>query len=314
MIVSRRMKSTATPTRKDLHVFGFSIAFLVGCFVGNLVSLNSWQQQVPFEVSRCPDSTTQITAPMTTRASTHPRGWMSIDVFYGDSKHLNDTLDRDRVWFSQAHQDQAINALFRGKKNGFFVDLAANDATTLSNTYSLEQQLGWTGLCIEPNPIYWSNLTYRDCKVIAAVVGKERMQEIRFRFDAGDHGGIAGDGFDNGPRFKASSTPRYTVTLLEIFQRYNVPNHIDYLSLDVEGAEEFIMSTFPLDKYTISVLTVERPTAGLRDIFAKHGYERIMRLSRWGETLWAHESMIPSLDIEAVKAFDPKTLKEQGLE
>ena len=64
------------------------------------------------------------------------------------------------------------------------------------------------------------------------------MEQVFFWFDSGDHGGIAGDGFDNGPRFKGQSPPWYTVTLTEILNRYNAPHQIDYLSLDVEGAEE----------------------------------------------------------------------------
>jgi hypothetical protein len=60
--------------------------------------------------------------------------------------------------------------------------------------------------------------------------------EVYFRFEAGDHGGIAGDGFDNGRRWQAKSERRYTVTLQEILEhRAHAPAVMDYLSLDVEG-------------------------------------------------------------------------------
>ena len=61
--------------------------------------------------------------------------------------------------------------------------------------------------------------------------------EVYFRFEAGDHGGIADEGFDNGKRWQRSSERRYTVPLLEILRdRARAPVTIDYLSLDVEGA------------------------------------------------------------------------------
>jgi hypothetical protein len=64
-------------------------------------------------------------------------GWRQIDVFYGKAPTTN------RTWFSQAAQDELVIGLLRGKRNGYFIDLAANDALLLSNTYALEQRYGW---------------------------------------------------------------------------------------------------------------------------------------------------------------------------
>jgi hypothetical protein len=82
-----------------------------------------------------------------------------------------------RQWHSQARQDELVVALLRNKTNGFFIDLAANDAVQLSNTYALERYYHWQGVCIEPNPMYWYNLTaFRTCVIVGAVVGDQRMQ------------------------------------------------------------------------------------------------------------------------------------------
>jgi hypothetical protein len=242
-------------------------------------------------------------------------GWHSVEVFYGKTDHLERMLPKNLEWFSQARQDEAIITFLKGKRNGYFVDLAANDATVLSNTYSLEKKFGWTGLCIEPNPMYWANLTYRDCQVVAAIVGNQRMEEVRFRFDNGDHGGITGAGFDNGENVKRKAEPKYTVTLKEILQRFNAPKQIDYLSLDVEGAEEFIMKNFPLNDYTISMMTVERPRDSLRSLFDKNGFKFVKRLSSWGETVWAHESIMDTLDLSRLEDFTPtRKPKQEGEE
>jgi hypothetical protein len=85
-------------------------------------------------------------------------GWKKIHVFYGTRKHLPDVSSigrrafEKRTFFSHggSDQDEIVLALFRGKRGGYFVDLAANDAVALSNTFALETDYGWNGLCIEP--------------------------------------------------------------------------------------------------------------------------------------------------------------------
>ena len=236
-------------------------------------------------------------------------GWHSIDVFYGDAKHLDRTPpppafrgappNAVQDWYGQAKQDQLVFELLNGKTNGYFIDLAANDARTFSNTFALERHHNWTGLCIEPNPQYWHDLSYRNCKVVAAVVGANRMEEVQFRFPSGVNGvlgGIVDDKYDittkkdQQANHEQPPTPKYTVPLLEILQRYNAPKNIDYLSLDVEGAEEYIMSVFPLQHYQVNVLTIERPSPGLERNLKQHGFQMVQKITRWGETLWQHQS------------------------
>lgn len=301
---------------KGLGIIQVSFIFALGYFLGHLNLFSHTQfgsDFLPFDMHSA-----GLTAahPVSTGSSgrEYGNGWHSIEVFYGKSDHLERMLPKELEWFSQVRQDEVVSMLLRGKRNGFFVDLAANDATILSNTYSLEKKFGWTGLCIEPNPIYWANLTYRDCQVVAAVVGKERMEEVFFRFDGGDHGGIVGDGFDNGKRHKRVSDPRYTVTLKEILERFDAPKVIDYLSLDVEGAEEFIMKDFPMSDYKVALMTVERPKESLRALLDQNGYKSIKRLSSWGETLWAHESLMDSLDLSGLDEFTPTRRPKPSIE
>lgn len=236
-------------------------------------------------------------------------GWKSIDVFYGKGP----TAKNDQRFFSQARQDEAVLSLLGNTTNGFFVDLAANHATDLSNTYALEKHYGWKGLCIEPNPKYWYSLSHlrENCRVVAAVVGKTRMDEIHFRYDGMELGGIVGKDYDNRPKHLPKSRKVYTVTLLEIFQKYEVPSIIDYMSLDVEGAEEFIMGVFPIQDYKIKILSIERPKKGLQDLLALNRYKQIQRLATWGETLWIHESLQDQLDTTHIEDFSSKENKKR---
>lgn len=89
---------------------------------------------------------------------------------------------------------------------------------------------------------------------------------------------------------RAQTVKRYTAPLIEVLQRFRVPKVVDYVSLDVEGAEFLIMKDFPFDSYQIKLMTVERPNDDLRQLLEQKGFVYLKDLAWWGETLWAHKS------------------------
>jgi hypothetical protein len=212
--------------------------------------------------------------------------WHPIQVFYGDRQALPHSKQK---WFAQVKQDELILELLG--ENGYFIDLAANDASDLSNTLALERH-GWNGLCVEPNPIYWYGLSHRKCTVVGALVGGS-VEKVKVKF-RGVYGGIVGKLDDKLANRKnepeAPEEWRYTAPLADVLTRFKVPKSIDYLSLDVEGAEMLIMKEFPFDQYTIKVMTVERPGKDLKALLERKGYIFLKDLAWWGETLWAHKS------------------------
>lgn len=251
-------------------------------------------------------------------STTTPNGWKSIDVFFGNSSQLVATSEIDadfyvgRRWFAQARQDELVVRLLRYPTGGYFVDLAANDAVKISNTFALERDYHWRGLCIEPNARYWWSLAHRQCHVIGAVVGRQRLQEVQFKFPnrAAAQGGIVG--FDNAEASRfGEDAPRLTVRLEEILERYNAPAVIDYLSLDVEGAETFVLETFRFERYRFRIITVERPTDELKRLLTRHGYVELKQLKRWGETLWAHELEQKQLDWTALDLDTAESVYKQ---
>ena len=206
----------------------------------------------------------------------------------------------DRLWFSQHGQDVAVmRALDYWRNNrtgGFFVDLAANDAVWASNTYALEQHFDWRGIWIEANPIYWHKLAYRHCHAVGAIVGTAKAPNeivpVHLSTDRihAPLGGIVGDRLGTKKQAKGVKVLRYTVPLATILERFQAPAVIDYLSLDVEGAEWFILSDFDFHRYRFQVLTIERPPEKLQTLLRSHGYRKIYDLPR-GDTLWAHTSI-----------------------
>jgi hypothetical protein len=231
-------------------------------------------------------------------------GWSSIYVYHGNDEFEEDRTTSQFVIGSQVKQDRIILALTEKidsatAKNEphFFVDLAANDAELLSNTLLLEEN-GWKGICIEPNPIYWYHLAKRKCAVAGAFVGGvEDMVPVNVKLDNGVYGGIIGKDLDN-KQASGKIEKRYTVSLLTVFDKFHVPHTIDYLSLDVEGAESLVMEDFPFADYQFKLMTVERPKADLKVLLNEHGYIYVMDLSSWGETLWVNNKTIAEAGIQ----------------
>lgn len=219
------------------------------------------------------------------------------DISRGDAMTIWSGMDRG----SGFAPDEFLMRILNNKTNGYFVDLAANHPVIGSNTYSLETHFGWNGLCIEANPEYVWGLSRRKCTTVYAVVGNTSGQDVAFRFaKRGAYGGIVGNEFKQ----KEEGTLAYdrlyarkkrsarqlgriegpiqrfkTVTLETIFKDFDVPRTIDFLSFDVEGAEEFIIAKFPFHDYTFLTLAIEGPSRRLHELFHHHGYIFVRQIS-----------------------------------
>jgi hypothetical protein len=221
-------------------------------------------------------------APWSVVPSSDTESWKSVHIFRG--LPADPRLHADSA--SQVGQDLTIADIFGRKRGGTFVDLASNDAISLSNSLTLEQKYGWSGLCVEPNPAYAEGYVHRMCRLVQAVVGPEEGAQVEFNF-RGAFGGIMG--FDN--KQSNATQKHYTVSLGKILQDFGMPTTIDYLSLDIEGAEAWALSTFPWDKFTFQAVTVERPKEELKATLQAHNYVHMCNHGGFGDELWVHRSL-----------------------
>ena len=192
---------------------------------------------------------------------------------------------------SQCGQDIFILNALNNKRNGFYVDLAANHYKFFSNTYPLDALSNWTGVCIEPNREYLNELLmYRNCSVFINPVSGIANEKITFRL-SGILGGIISNDTDNKPsdKFRNIEVTLITVTLVSILRHINAPQVIDYLSLDVEGNEYHILNKFDFS-YTFLLLSIERPTKHLHFILTERGYWFLYTICTFGDLIYIHES------------------------
>lgn len=178
---------------------------------------------------------------------------------------------------SEIGQDKwVVVKIFPDVRNGFFLDVGSGHGTIGSNTKALEE-LGWTGICVDPFPVHMEG---RTCRMVKEVVSSESGKKVQFHTHSG-LGGIA----DTLGKWKeeASKSPAVeltTVTLGEILARENAPPFIHFLSLDIEGAELDALRGVPMDKYRFGAMAIEHndeepKRTDLLKFLEGHGYRRV---------------------------------------
>ena len=202
-------------------------------------------------------------------------------------------LYRFSLTASQAGQDYWIFAeAFNEMQSGYFLDIGAHDGISLSNTYLLETKYKWTGLCIEANPISFEKLRKNRRTTCVNTCLDQSEREVEFVLND-VLGGIA----DRDVRNKDADTAALKTTklkarpLLSILEEYNAPRNIDYLSIDVEGAEERILGGFDFQKHTFKTITIELPNEQLRGVFKSNGYILIREIP-FLDCLYIHEDCV----------------------
>jgi FkbM family methyltransferase len=175
------------------------------------------------------------------------------------------------MYYSQCEQDKYLDMnVFKGFKNGVFMDIGAHDGVDLSNTLYFEKEHGWTGVHVEPNEVIFKRLVQNrpNCiNINCAVSNKEGISD--FYLNTGYTEMISGlkDNFD--PRHlarlerenkeKGSSTEVVKVQTKRVDTICDENNikYIHYLSIDVEGAEFDVIKSIDFDKVYIDLIGFE---------------------------------------------------------
>jgi hypothetical protein len=199
---------------------------------------------------------------MSTSANEECQGWLNgtLDTYQDPSERAG-RESASGGFTSQNRQDRLLfESLFRRLgRQGVYADVAANHFKRISNTYFYDVCLGWRGLCVEPNRIYWPELrSERSCTLIpwcasdsTAEVELLLPEKVRGSSWLGGLGGI-GNGSIGKQLLRPDGTFRTRhslswykpsqwhhermrcVRLADEFARLQM-THVDFMSLDVEG-------------------------------------------------------------------------------
>lgn len=195
-------------------------------------------------------------------------------------------------YYGQRGQDWFVDQkIFKGKENGVFLDVGANDPKELSNTLYFEQK-GWTGLAFEPQERFrtrWRDERQTPC--LPHLLGANDGEIVTFlEYDTDDWqnalSGVEGYALESGINIDSIKKHRKNVTkrrLDSVLREHNI-THADFLSLDVEGFEMEVLQGINFDDIDIDVIVVENDRSHLGDnhlrrFIKSKGYDHIARLS-----------------------------------
>jgi hypothetical protein len=188
---------------------------------------------------------------------------------------------------SQAFQDMFILAATKGKKNGLYLEIGAQQPFYQNNTALLETEYDWNGISIEILPD------------LCAQFARERKNQI-----------ICEDATK--------------IDYLKLLNKFDKGTDFDYLQLDVEPSNitfECLLS-IPFEKYRFGIITYEHDhyvdmTGSYRDKSRKYlkmmGYEMLVANASPNdnspfEDWWYHPELIDSEIISKMKCVSDETV------
>ena len=164
---------------------------------------------------------------------------------------------------SQIGQDLRVVEFYNNKEDGFFIEVGASNGIYLSNTYLLETEYKWKGICCEPIPDRFQELVINRPNSVCYNQAVYSESGLSLIFDIANNfdllSGISEhiDAYKLNVDSNKTSIEVQTISLLDVLDKANAPKFIEYMSLDTEGSELEIIKNFDFEKYTFGLIDVE---------------------------------------------------------
>ena len=188
--------------------------------------------------------------------------------------------------------------IFNGKVCGTFFEAGALDGKYDSNSLYFEEDRGWTGALAEANPVMaeFVRRNRPNCHFAAAALWDVAGEEISFeQFDIlqGWSGAIETYGEDDWRKANCTVATSYrhkilvpTITLNQVLIDAGI-TRLDYLSLDLEGAELRVLSAFDFARFPVDILGVEDNSGrnnALRELLLSKNFDFLVRIG--SDDIW----------------------------
>jgi FkbM family methyltransferase len=196
-----------------------------------------------------------------------------------------------RPLYSHGNEEIIIRDFFQDRRKGFFLDVGCGHPIDDSNTYYLEERLGWSGIGVDALP------------EMAAKWRRNRPASRFFNYIVTDHADTV-DPFYRAelrardissiqkPERDPSGNPVGseeirvpTITLTKLLERQGI-SKIDLLSMDIEGSEPLALAGFDIERFKPALACVEAKPGNRERIlryFSTHHYHRIETYRRYDE-------------------------------
>lgn len=195
---------------------------------------------------------------------------------------------RSQGYYSQFGQDYYLwNSIFKTRERpGFFVEVGANHPRANSNTLLLEQN-GWKGVAFDPIAAFkpmWEKERTTKFHNVAVSAQRETRRFVEILSDIGWEHALSGfEGFLRPDDVAIHKSRTYDVQCGPLSDYIEPGQPIDIVFIDVEGAEELVLSGIDFHQLKPQYFLVEnmaKPggSANVRDILSDKGYRLIARV------------------------------------
>ena len=180
--------------------------------------------------------------------------------------------------YSQDAEETLIRAFFEDRRNGVFLDVGAGDPVKNSTTYYLEKHLGWRGIAVDALAEYAADYArVRPATRFFAYFVGDKSGEKRDFYASPDRDFSSGSGEDpRGGTYQRRQVS--SITLDDLLRREGVA-HVDFLSLDIEGAEPAALAGFSIGRFQLALACVEMHSAehgrSIAEYFTLRGYREV---------------------------------------
>jgi FkbM family methyltransferase len=219
--------------------------------------------------------------------------------FDGLSDECQDWLSSwksQKSFASQVGQDWWLFAnLFRGKRDGFFLDIGAYNPKTMSNSYFFEKCLGWKGICVEANPTEAALFQgTRQCILENVCISNTAEHLYLEPIPGGSKAYPQAPNEAEINRLKLIKIP--CMSLDALLEKHKV-QHVDFMSLDVEGFEERVLNAFSgWNKVDFIVMEMIWSNVHLQWLMADQGFYRITDVGGLDDVYMRMPKLLPTMD------------------
>jgi len=182
--------------------------------------------------------------------------------------------------------------------DGFYVELGANDGISQSNSLYFENKRNWRGVLIEPSPHNFllckelrGEKNHIFCNACVSFDYKEKYVDIKYAnlmsisenldLDLDDRESH----IETGKQFLSNTEEVFSfgavaATLNSLLKKSHAPREIDFLSLDVEGAELEVLKGINFDEFSFKYILIEvRDLERMTNFLGNKGYVLEKRFS-----------------------------------
>lgn len=236
-------------------------------------------------------------------------GYLRRRAIDGLTRFVPSLMPPKHKYYNETKNDRwIIEYVFPNCREGYFLEVGAANGKASSSCYLLEQELGWTGICVEPNDYFFKQLVLNRpnsicehvclsncCEKVIFIEGSEDtvnpyLSGIKKNLEAVKYQGKA-------VVQQGRAVEKDAVTLEVLLKRHQAPQIIDYAAFDIEGSELEVLEVFPFSEYTFLSLSLECDGSILTPItqlLTANGYRQIKnpfnRDKPW-EIYWLHQTI-----------------------